>query len=66
MLLDIQICAVIGYIFFGMVMGFRLIPMAKTKTERILTLLVSGPVIWVLFSFFYVREITRIMKGEEE
>jgi len=43
-------------------MGFRLIPMAKTKTERILTLIVSGPVIWVLFSFYYIREVVKKIK----
>jgi len=43
-------------------MGFRLIPMAKTKTERLLTLLVSGPVIWILFSFYYIREVVKRIK----
>jgi len=62
MFLNVSNWIIIGYIIFGAIMGFRLIPMAKTKTERILTLIVSGPVIWVLFSFYYIREVVKKIK----
>ena len=65
MFLNVSNWIIIVYIILGAIMGFRLIPMAKTKTERILTLIVSGPVIWILFSFYYIREILRLLMEED-
>ena len=56
--------ALIAYSLFGLIMGSRLVFLARTTTQRWVTVIVGGPIIWAMFIYNFVKEFWKNIKKE--